>query len=48
MVGVRCQAITQVKQLGAGSVLGWVTTGPRPVNRNAEREVIFLEILDWE
>ena len=33
-----CQAITQVKQFGAGSVLGWVSAGPRPAHRNAERE----------
>ena len=24
------RVVTQVKQLGAGSVLGWVTAGPRP------------------
>ena len=29
MVGGRCQAITQVKQLIAGSVLGWVTACTR-------------------
>ena len=42
VVGVRCQAITQVKQLLAPSVLGWVTAGPRPAQRNAEREVAFF------
>ena len=47
VVGVRCQAITQVKQLFAGSVLGWVTAGPRPAHRNAEREVIFQRLVDW-
>ena len=47
VVGFRCQAITQVKQLFAGSVLGWVTAGPRPAHRNAEREVIFQRLLDW-
>ena len=47
VVGVRCQAITQVKQLFAGSVLGWVTAGPRHAHRNAEREVIFQRLLDW-
>ena len=39
--------MTQVKQLDAGSVLGWVTAGPRPAHRNAEREVIFQETVDW-
>ena len=48
VIGVRYQAVTQVKQqLGAGSVLGWVTAGPRPVYRNAEWEVIFSETVDW-
>ena len=47
MIGVRCRAITQVKQLFAGSVLGWVTAGPRPAHRNVEREVIFQRLLDW-
>ena len=47
MVGVQCQAVTQLKQLSAGSVLGWVTAGPRPACRNAEREVIFSETVDW-
>ena len=46
--GVRCQAITQVKQLFAGSVLGWATAGPRPAHRNAEWEVIFQTVLDCE
>ena len=44
VVGVRCQAITQVKQLFAGSVLGWVTAGPRPAHPNAEREVITVRL----
>ena len=47
VVGVRCQAITQIKQLFAGSVLGWVTAGPRPAHRNTEREVMFQRLLDW-
>ena len=33
VVGVRCQAITQVKQPFAGSVRGWVTAGPRPAHQ---------------
>ena len=33
VVGVRCQAITQVKQPFTGSVLGWVTAGPRPAHQ---------------
>ena len=45
VVGVRCQAITQVMPLFAGLILGWVTTGPRPAHRNAEREVIFQRLL---
>ena len=36
-----------IKQLGARSVLGWVTASPRPAYRNAEREVIFSETVDW-
>ena len=47
MVGVRCQAITHVKQRFAGLVLGWVTAGPRPAHRNAEREVMFQRLLTW-
>ena len=47
MVGVRYQAVTQVKQLGAGSVLGWVTASPRPAYRNAEREVISSGTVYW-
>ena len=47
VVGVRCQAITQVKQLFAGSVLGWLTAGPRLAHRNAEREEIFQRLVDW-
>ena len=47
VVGVRHQTVTQVKQLGAGSVLGWVTAGPRTAYRNAEREIIFREPIDW-
>ena len=34
---------TQVKQVGAGSVLRWVTAGLRPAHRNVEREVEFSE-----
>ena len=50
VVGVRSQAITQVKQLRAGPVLGslgWVTVGPRPAHRNAEWHVIFQRLVDW-
>ena len=47
VLGVRYQAVIQVKQSGVGSVLGWVTAGPRPAYRNAEREVIFSEPVDW-
>ena len=47
VVGVRCQAITQLKQLFVGSVLGWVTAGARPAHRNAERAVIFPRLLDY-
>ena len=47
VVGVQYQAITQIKQLFAGSVLGWVTAGPRPAHRHAEQEVIFSETVDW-
>ena len=46
VVDVRHQAVTQVKQFGAGSVLGWVTAGLRSAYRNAEREVIFSETVD--
>ena len=47
VVGVRYQAITQVKQFGAESLLGWVTASPRPAYQNAERQVIFSETVDW-
>ena len=46
VVGVRHRAVTRVKQLGAGSVFGWVTAGPRPAYQNAEREIIFPETVD--
>ena len=44
VVGVRCRAVTQVKHLFGGSVLGWMTAGPQLAHRNAEWEVIFR---DW-
>ena len=39
--------IKKKKKLFAGSVLGWVTAGPRPAHRNAEREIIFQRLLEW-
>ena len=47
VVGVQHQAVTQVKRLGAESVRGWVTAGPRPAYRSAEWQVIFSETVDW-
>ena len=47
MVGFRHQAVTQIKQLGAGSVPGWVTASLRPAYRNAKREVIVSGTVDW-
>ena len=45
VVGVRCQAITQVMELFAGSVLGWLTADPWPAHRNAEQEVVFQRLV---
>ena len=42
VVGVRHQAVTQVQQLGAGSVLAWMTAGSGPAYRNAERGRLFF------
>ena len=46
-VGIWHQAITQVKQLGAGLVLACVTAGLRSAYRNVERKVTFSDTVDW-
>ena len=45
--GIWYEAITEVKQLGSRSVLGWVTVGPQPAYRNTKWEVTFSETVDW-
>ena len=40
---IRIEAIIHDKRLVAGSVLRWMTAGPWPAHRNADREVIFCQ-----
>ena len=44
VLGVWFQAITEVMQLRAGSILRRVTVGPWPAHRNAERELILQRL----
>ena len=47
MVGVRSQAITQVKEKRVGSIFGWVTASPWPARIETLSGGYFSETADW-